>query len=88
MKIVLQCIRVIVLCVIVKEYFCNSMGTPPDRLRITCWNSRGMTAAVPLLREIMRYSDIICLSEHWLHRNRLNMLDEICILSCPRVCEQ
>ena len=47
------------------------------RLRIAAWNSRGVVASIPYLRELMRSNDIICLSEHWLHENRLNCLEEI-----------
>ena len=34
------------------------------KLNIAAWNLRGLVAAVPYLRELMRVNDIICLSEH------------------------
>ena len=46
-------------------------------LSITTWNSRGLVASIPYLRELMRSNDVICLSEHWLHSNRLTCLEEI-----------
>ena len=46
-------------------------------LSIAAWNSRGMVAAIPYLRELMRHNDVISISEHWLHANRLRCLDEI-----------
>ena len=58
----------------------NNVNTATDRyggLCITTWNSRGLSASVPYLKELMRTSDVICLSEHWLHANRLNRLEEI-----------
>ena len=51
----------------------NTQGT----LNVCCWNSRGMSAAVPYLRELITRYDIICLSEHWLHHNRLTFLEEV-----------
>ena len=45
--------------------------------KIVCWNSRGLSAAVPYLRELISIYDIICLSEHWLHDNRLTFFEEI-----------
>ena len=47
------------------------------KLNIAAWNSRGLVAAVPYLRELMCVNDIICLSEHWLHSNRLKCLEDI-----------
>ena len=47
------------------------------KLNIVAWNSRGLVAAVPYLRELMHVNDIICLSEHWLHSNRLKCLEDI-----------
>ena len=48
-----------------------------DKIRITCWNSRGMVAAIPYLNKLLETSDIIALSEHWLQNNRLNVLMEV-----------
>ena len=46
-------------------------------LKFTSWNSRGMSAAIPQLRDLLKYNDFICVCEHWLHENRLNSLGEI-----------
>ena len=48
-----------------------------NTLKITCWNSRGLNAAVPCIRAMMNDNDVIAVSEHWLHNNKLHMLDEI-----------
>ena len=48
-----------------------------NNLTITCWNSRGLVASLPYLHKLMETSDIIALSEHWLHANKLNVLTEI-----------
>ena len=48
-----------------------------DNLKIITWNSRGLAASIPYLRSLIRSSDIICLTEHWLHANRLTKLADI-----------
>ena len=53
------------------------MSKTVKTLKIACWNSRGLSAAVPCLREILGNNDIVAVSEHWLHNNRLNLLNEI-----------
>ena len=55
----------------------NNPVSAPDELRISCWNSRGLVAALPYLHKIMGNSDVVALSEHWLHSNRLNVLQEL-----------
>ena len=47
------------------------------QIRFTSWNTRGMSAALPQLRLILKESDFSCICEHWLHENKLNLLDEI-----------
>ena len=47
------------------------------QISITCWNSRGLVASLPYLNEILANNDVVALSEHWLHSNRLNVLTEI-----------
>ena len=47
---------------------------PVIPLRIACWNSRGFSATTPYLRELLANHDILAVSEHWLHANRLNKL--------------
>ena len=46
-------------------------------MRIGCWNCRGFLSAVPYARELSHNLDVVALSEHWLHNNRLHMLDDI-----------
>ena len=56
------------------------MNSTPNRntnvckgaLRICAWNSRGLSSSVPYLRHLISVYDIICVSEHWLHANKLN----------------
>ena len=47
-----------------------------NTLRIACWNTRGFSAAIPCLRELLSKNDVVAISEHWLHNNRLNLLNE------------
>ena len=46
-------------------------------LTISCWNSRGYLSSIPYLRYILRNNLIVATSEHWLHKNRLNVLYDI-----------
>ena len=48
-----------------------------NTLRVGCWNVRGLSASILYLRNLLDNSDIFCISEHWLHNNRLNCLTEI-----------
>ena len=48
-----------------------------DSVSITCWNSRGMLTSLPYLNHLMESNDIIAVSEHWLHANRLHELQDI-----------
>ena len=48
-----------------------------DNLTISCWNSRGLVAALPYLNKLLESNDIIAISEHWLQENRINVLLEI-----------
>ena len=46
-------------------------------LRISNWNSRGFSAAIPYLRELLDASDIVTVCEHWLHKNQLFKLSDV-----------
>ena len=46
-------------------------------LSICTWNSRGLTASIPYIRELVKSHDIVLISEHWLHSNRLNRFEDI-----------
>ena len=51
--------------------------TKSKSISLCTWNSRGMSAAIPYVRELIENFDIIMLTEHWLHSNKLNKLNEI-----------
>ena len=53
------------------------MANKNRRLRVGCWNSRGFSASVPFIRQMLNSNDIFFVSEHWLHANRLHMLGNI-----------
>ena len=52
------------------------MSSTPN-LKITSWNARGFAGAVPYLRKLVKDNDIVAVSEHWLHGNKLNRLAEV-----------
>ena len=52
-------------------------NTKLECINISCWNCRGLVTSIPYLKELMKESDVISLSEHWLQPNRLCILNEI-----------
>ena len=46
-------------------------------LKISAFNIRGFNSSVPYIRKLMGRNDILLLSEHWLHENKLNRFSEI-----------
>ena len=48
-----------------------------SRVRISCWNARGYLTSIPYMRELMSQCDILAISEHWVHENRLFKLSQI-----------
>ena len=46
-------------------------------LKVGCWNCRGNRSSVPYLRDLLAGHDVLAISEHWLHSNRLKTLSEI-----------
>ena len=46
-------------------------------IAIACWNTRGFLTSVPYLKQLLQNNDIIAISEHWLHANRLQDLNGI-----------
>ena len=46
-------------------------------LKIKAWNVRGYLSATPYLRHLLEDTDVLCISEHWLHGNRHHVLDQI-----------
>ena len=55
----------------------SNICTQKRGVSIAAWNTRGLVASIPYLKELMKSNDLIAISEHWLHANRLNVLDEI-----------
>ena len=76
-RIILTCLSCISMSQIDTSFDLESPHVRSDQLSITSWNSRGLVAALPYLNEILETSDIVALSEHWLHSNRLNVLTDI-----------
>ena len=62
------------------------MKITPKSIRIACWNMRGFASSIPYLRSLCIKADIIAISEHWLHENRLKQLEEVSnkFLYCAR----
>ena len=50
---------------------------PGSPVTIGCWNARGYLSATPFIREKLKDLDILAISEHWLHSNRLGTLSGI-----------
>ena len=48
-----------------------------NNIRIACWNTRGYLSSIPYIKKLLNEVDVLAISEHWLHSNRLNILDEI-----------
>ena len=51
------------------------MGVQSE-LSVVCWNMRGFKSSVPYVRKLIKENDIVMLSEHWLHANRLHLFEE------------
>ena len=48
-----------------------------QNIKVACWNCRGLSASIPFLRTLLSSNDIVLVSEHWLHNNRLHQLNEV-----------
>ena len=53
------------------------MSSSPNHINICTWNMRGFASSIPYLHTICRDNDIVCVTEHWLHQNRLNKLGDV-----------
>ena len=51
--------------------------TQSNNINIACWNCRGFSSSVPFLRSLLDNNDVVLISEHWLHNNRLQQLDGV-----------
>ena len=45
------------------------------KLKITCWNCSGIYSNFIYARNLLKKTDLLALSEHWLYNNELNFLD-------------
>ena len=48
-----------------------------QQLKLACWNARGYLSSILYLKKLLSEVDVLAMSEHWLHSNRLGVLDEI-----------
>ena len=46
-------------------------------ISICCHNVRGFNGSVPYLRQLTKEYDVVAISEHWLHENKLSRLSDI-----------
>ena len=81
-KTVINTILARILLIVCSFFICNmsdarNMGKSETNISIACWNSRGLSSSLPYLHTLLENNDFVCLSEHWLHSNRLNVLNNI-----------
>ena len=55
----------------------SEVNNTDSTVSVACWNSRGMLTSLAYLNHLMQHNDIISISAHWLHANRLQMLLDI-----------
>ena len=55
----------------------GTKSNKPLKLTIGSWNARGYLSAIPYLREKLKVTDILAMSEYKLHVNRLFILSDI-----------
>ena len=48
-----------------------------NHISICTWNLRGFPSSIPYLRKLVTTHDIVLVSEHWLHANQINRMEEI-----------
>ena len=48
-----------------------------NHLKICVRNSRGLATSVPVLQALCKQNEVVCVTEHWLHQNRLSKLGDI-----------
>ena len=70
-------IYILIACTFLSVFISKVIMQSNDGLNIVSWNSRGMVAALPYLNKLLCNNDIVTISEHWLHSNRLNTLHDI-----------
>ena len=47
------------------------------KLKIAVWNMRGFNSSIPHVRKLVSECDFIIITEHWLHSNRLDRIQEV-----------
>ena len=47
------------------------------KIKLCARNTRGLVASIPYLRALCTNYDIVCMTDHWLHHNRLQKLGDI-----------
>ena len=55
----------------------NKTLTSKDTLSICTWNARGFKTSVPYMRELCSRFDMVLITEHWLHSNRMDEFEQI-----------
>ena len=48
-----------------------------DNLKVACWNIRGYLSSIPYIKKLLDNVDVLAISEHWLHCNKLSILNGI-----------
>ena len=46
-------------------------------IKIGIWNMRGFSSSIPYLRKLCNMNDVVLVSEHWLHRNKLSKFEDV-----------
>ena len=74
MIIIIIIIKIIIIIIIM---IILSFDIAPFPYKHATYNARGLNLSIPFIRQLVKRYDVVCLSEHWLHTNRQNRLDEV-----------
>jgi hypothetical protein len=47
----------------------------PKNVRLACWNCGGAYSSFSYLKQLLKMTDILAISEHWLYCDSLSFLD-------------
>ena len=50
-----------------------------NNINICTWNSWGLASSIPYLRALCLQYEVVCVTEHWLHQNRLQKLGDVSV---------
>ena len=75
-------VLILILSFIRAQYSQSNNMVEVNQLKVACWNVRGYLSATPYLRKLLSQVDVLAISEHWLHSNRLNILNDISDTHC------